>query len=91
VAAPSPPGILDRLTGTDWIKAWHDVLEEEMALAHQPDDDVKTPQQILDTGSDSPSSAGGGGGGGGGSPNSPGGTKPGRRPPPKTPRKPPGG
>jgi hypothetical protein len=47
-AAPSPPGILDRLSGTDWIKAWHDILAEELALANRPDEEVDVPQQNLD-------------------------------------------
>jgi hypothetical protein len=85
-AAPQPPGIMERLSGADWIKAWHDLLKEEMAKADEPDEEYEVPQRNLD---DSGGSAGGGssmGGGGGGG----GGARPGRRPPKKTPRKPPG-
>ena len=89
-AAPTPPGILDRLSGTDWIAAWFDVLDQEMALANKPDDDYRVAQTVYATGTE-------GGGQGGGvrptgpsNPMSPGGPGlPGRRPkPPK--RKPPG-
>ena len=92
-AAPTPPGILDRLSGVDWIAAWFEVLREEEALANKPDDDYRAPQKFYATGSS------GGGGvpegpgarpGGPTNPMSPGGPgMPGRRKrPPK--RKPPG-
>ncbi len=90
-AAPTPPGIMDRLSGTDWIAAWFDVLAQEMALANRPDDDYRAAQTIYATGvgsvgssqrrppqPDGPSFGPGGPG-----------KEPGRRPkPPK--RKPPG-
>lgn len=38
-AAPTPPGIMDRLSG-DWIASWHAVLEEEMLLAEKPDEEI---------------------------------------------------
>lgn len=68
-AAPSPPGIMDKLSG-DWIAAWHQVLEAEMALAMKPEEDLSVPQKNLDTGGSSQSASQGGGtnpfGGGGG-------------------------
>ena len=90
-AAPTPPGILDRLSGVDWIAAWFAVLAEEEALANKPDEDYRAPQKIYATGSS-------GGGGvperpgvqpGGPGPLSPGGPGPGRRKRPPR-RKPPG-
>lgn len=50
-AAPTPPGILDKLSG-DWIAAWHKILAAELALAQQPDEDVEIQQQNIDSGSD---------------------------------------
>jgi hypothetical protein len=92
-AAPSPPGILDRLHGNDWIKAWHEVLEAEMAMAELADDNAELPQLNLSGGDGagassqpaaSPSSPG--------NPFSPGATPPnrGRRRPSGNPRRAPG-
>ena len=50
-AAPTPPGIMDRLSGVDWIAAWFAVLAEEEALANKPDEDYRAPQKIYATGS----------------------------------------
>ena len=87
-AAPAPPGILDELSG-DWIAAWHRILEEEMALAMVPDEDLSPVQMNLDE-DDDQSGSGGTARGTGSSPNS---TPPpgrGRRKPPSAPRRPPG-
>ncbi len=62
-AVPTPPGILDRLSG-DWISRWFAILEEELALADKPDDEYAIAQRDLDDGKDTVASAGGGGGGG---------------------------
>jgi len=90
-AAPTPPGILDRLSGTDWIAAWFDVLAQEMALADRPDDDYRAAQTIYASGIGSAGSSQGGGNEPEGPSFGPGGPgkMPGKRPrPPK--RKPPG-
>ncbi|MCZ6811190.1 MAG: hypothetical protein O7D97_04230 [Planctomycetota bacterium] len=91
-AAGTPPGIMDRLSGVDWIAAWFAVIAEEEALANKPDEDYRAPQKIYATGSsDGGVPEGPGAQPGGPSPFSPGGPggPPGRRkPPPK--RKPPG-
>jgi hypothetical protein len=89
-AAPQPPGIMDRLSGADWIKAWHDILKEELARADEPDEEYTIPQRNLD---ESSNSSGGSSAGGGGSAPPPGGggARPGRKPPSRTPRRPPGG
>lgn len=92
-AAPTPPGMMDRLFGVDWIAAWFEVLREEEALANKPDEDYRAPQKIYATGGSSGGSGvpegPGVGPGGPGNPMSPGGGGPGKRkPPPK--RKPPG-
>jgi len=78
-AAPTPPGIMDRLTG-DWIVTWHKILDEEKALALKPDESVQIEQKNLDNSNASDpqtASTGGGGGGGGGAPSTPGGLRPG--------------
>jgi hypothetical protein len=54
-AAPTPPGIIDRLTG-DWIAAWHQILADELALAELPEDVYEPPKKNLDTG-DQPTAA----------------------------------
>ena len=92
-AAPTPPGIMDRLSGVDWIAAWFAVLAEELALADKPDEDYQAPQKIYATGVGAVGTSQGPGiePDGPGNPLSPGnpGGPPGRRPrPPK--RKPPG-
>ncbi|MCA9295311.1 MAG: hypothetical protein KC983_02315 [Phycisphaerales bacterium] len=47
-AASTPPGILDKLSGADWIKSWHAIIAEELALADQPDDVFSVPQVSLE-------------------------------------------
>ncbi len=47
-AAATPPGIIDRLSGTDWIAAWHDILEQELARANEPDEEFEIPQRTFD-------------------------------------------
>lgn len=86
-AVPGPPDILDRITGTDLIAEWFKFLDTELALADQPDVELKPETARL--GGDGSSS----GNSGGGTPDGPiappgGGDK--RRPIPKTPIKPPG-
>lgn len=49
-AAASPPEMMNRLSGSDWIAAWHDVLREEEAIANQGDVAVNIPQRNLDQG-----------------------------------------
>lgn len=48
-AVPTPPGILDRLSG-DWISRWFAILEEELALADKPDEEFTIAQRDLDDG-----------------------------------------
>lgn len=90
-AAASPPDILSRLSGDNWIQVWHDVLEEELALAERPDEDVSVPQQVIDGGESNTNTTQSTGPGmqPGNEPSGPGGP-PRRRVPSKTPRKPPG-
>jgi hypothetical protein len=47
-AASTPPGILDKLSGADWIMSWHEIIAEELALADQPDDVFSIPQVSLE-------------------------------------------
>ena len=84
-AAPTPPDIMDKLSGADWIAAWHQILADELARADDPDEVIEVPQRNYDD-------EGAGGGSGGGGPERtpqapPGGPK---RRQPKTPRPPPG-
>ena len=70
-AQPSPPNMMDRLSGDDWITAWFDILGEEMARATAPDEIVEIPSQDFteeDTGSSSMGTPAGGPGGGGNAP-----------------------
>jgi hypothetical protein len=86
-AQPTPPGIIDQLSGDDWIARWIEINEEEMRLANKPDETFEIePVEINNTASAGGTSSGGGPGG-----TKPGGAPgPGRRKPPKAPRKPPG-
>jgi hypothetical protein len=47
-AAPTPPDILNRVSGNDMIAAWHRIIEEEMAKSQEMDVVVKAAQQVLD-------------------------------------------
>ena len=58
-AGATPPGIMDRLTGTDWIAAWFGILDEEWALADVPDEELFIAQKNYDTGDDGESSGSG--------------------------------
>lgn len=62
-AAPTPPGILDQLSG-DWIAAWHELLRVELALADAPDEEYEIVQRRLDQGSSGGVTVGGGSPGG---------------------------
>lgn len=58
-AEATPPGIMDRLTGTDWIAAWFGILDDEWALADVPDEDLIIAQKNYDTGNSGESSGSG--------------------------------
>ena len=47
-AAATPPDIMERLSGTNWIAAWHDILDEEIARANEPDEEFEIPQRTFD-------------------------------------------
>jgi hypothetical protein len=90
-AAATPPDIMGKLHGEDWIAVWHQLLEEERLLANKLDVEIERAQVVLAQGS-------GGNNPGARAPSSPkkpgfgpspGGGKPDRRPPGKK-RKPPG-
>lgn len=88
-AAPTPPGIMDKLYGDDPIAVWHDLLKEEIALANKLDVEIETVPIVL-------AGASGGGSRIGSAPSAPknpgfhrpGGGKPDRRPPAKKRRAP---
>ncbi len=44
-AVPTPPNLMDRLYGDDWIAAWFEILDEEMALADKPDEEFVVQQR----------------------------------------------
>jgi hypothetical protein len=44
-AVPTPPGIVNRLSGGDWIAAWYQILERERELADRPDQPINMPSQ----------------------------------------------
>ena len=48
---------MDRLYGSDWIAAWFEILDEEMALAEKPDEEFVVPQQVVGDDSDRGSSS----------------------------------
>lgn len=58
-AVAGPPNLMDQLHGTDWISAWFGILDDELALAEQPDEEIVIPQMDL---SDTSRSSGGGSG-----------------------------
>ncbi len=44
-AVAAPPNLIDRLSGTDWIAAWFQILDEERELAYKPDEEFEVPQK----------------------------------------------
>jgi len=80
-AEPTPPGIMDQLSGENWIVSWYDILAAELAKAEEPDEKIVMKQVNHD-------SSGGDGAEEGGSGDTPtgrptrrgGGGGPGRRP-----------
>lgn len=44
----TPPDMMNKLHGTDWITAWYEIMQEELQLAEVPDEDLMPAQQILD-------------------------------------------
>jgi hypothetical protein len=90
-AVPTPPDIVDRLSGTDWIDAWFKLLDEELAMADEPELEFK-PQQRDFTMPESDTGPQMGPSGPDNSPRGPGGPgAPGKRPKKNVPkRRPPG-
>jgi hypothetical protein len=44
-AVAAPPNMMSKLSGSDWITAWFDILEQELALADKPDEEFAVPQK----------------------------------------------
>lgn len=44
-AVACPPGIMDKLSGDNWIAAWYTVLKLELAKADEPDEQPELPKQ----------------------------------------------
>ena len=57
-AVAGPPNLMDQLHGTDWISAWFGILDEELALAEQPAEEIVIPQMDLSDTSRSSGSSG---------------------------------
>jgi hypothetical protein len=77
--------MMERLGGSDWIAGWFDILEQELALADEPDEEYAVPQRnVVET--DRSGFAGPASGPGTspptdpGRPSAPGGPNPGKRP-----------
>jgi hypothetical protein len=66
-AAPTPPGMIDRLS-KDWIESWHAILEEEIELAMTPDIEIEEDDEEYGSSSTSSNSGPAGVGSGGGNP-----------------------
>ncbi len=87
-AVATPPDIMSKLSGDDWIEAWFKLLDEELALADKLEEEfIVQKKDLSDPGFDSGVSMSPGG-----PPNrQPGSPGPGKRPKPKgPPRRPPG-
>lgn len=76
-AIATPPGIMEKLSGNDWIAAWQAIVAAELAKADEPDEVLEIPQQDF-TQEEAASSEGGSPGVE--TPSAPGGA-PGKRPP----------
>jgi hypothetical protein len=87
-AAPCPPNMINKLYSTDWITVWHKILEEEIALANKPDQELEPPERR--DGGRSGGSRSGGGSRPGLAPTGPGGPPPPIRRPPGPGSPPPG-
>jgi len=45
----TPPGIMNKLSGDNWIAAWYEVLRLELAKADEPDAVIDIPQTDFTT------------------------------------------
>ena len=69
-AEPTPPDIINKLHGDNWIQVWYSILGDELARADELDEAVEMPSQDFtdeddSTNTGSPGNPGGPGGGGG--------------------------
>jgi hypothetical protein len=62
------PGMIDKLSGDDWVKAWFDVVSKYLARADEPEEVVAPPQKKTQEEGDSETPKMGSGVGGGGAP-----------------------
>lgn len=81
----TPPGIMEKLSGDNWIAAWYEILRLELAKADEPDAVIEVPQTDFTAEPDKPDGSESPGISPGGS----GGNSPGRRKPTSNPIKPP--
>jgi hypothetical protein len=62
------PGMIDRLSGDDWVKAWFDVVSKYLARADEPEETIAPPQKNVQAEDESETPKMGSGVGGGGAP-----------------------
>lgn len=48
-ALPTPPDMVNRLSGGDWIATWLEIIDQEMARADEPDEAVEFESLILES------------------------------------------
>lgn len=48
-ALPTPPDMVNRLSGGDWIATWLEIVDQEMARADEPDEIVEFESLILES------------------------------------------
>lgn len=75
-AIATPPGVMEKLSGDEWISTWHAIVRAELAKADEPDQVLEIPQQNFTKEEEAPA----GGTPGVETPSAPGGA-PGKRPP----------
>ncbi|MFO0827265.1 MAG: hypothetical protein U0572_03860 [Phycisphaerales bacterium] len=46
-AVATPPGIMNQLSGEDWVTAWFELLQKDEELANKPDENPHVPQSSL--------------------------------------------
>jgi hypothetical protein len=74
----TPPDMMNKLSGGwgNWIESWHDIIQEELEVSDEPDIELVSLEEFLESSGTSDANSGGGKGGGGspgkggGSPNS---------------------
>jgi hypothetical protein len=61
-AVATPPGIMNQLSGDDWVSAWFEILAKDMQLAMKPDEEPTLPKTDYTNSDDGSGWSEGGGG-----------------------------